>query len=189
MAEATQTISNRRRRRNLQSGGDDRVLPIAMDRDVKEIMSSIVQRSVSIATQTTKEHVLKGFFPTPLTVTNDYAMEPDETLIQNAAHLIVAILARSLAHVTCKDYAMEPDETLIQNAAHLMVAILARSLAHVTCKEPIRGSISGQLRNSLQGLGVANELLDQAVQLVTNDNLDLGCVLIEQAATEKHLSV
>lgn len=34
-------------------------------------------------------------------------------------------------------------------------------------------------------MGIANELLDQAVQLVTNDNLDLGCVLIEQAATEK----
>ncbi|KAL8500295.1 hypothetical protein ACS0TY_020046 [Phlomoides rotata] len=118
------------------------VLPIAMDRAVKEIVSSIVQRSVSIATQTTKELVLK-------------------------------------------DYAMEPDETLIRNAAHLMVAKLAGSLAHVTCKEPIRGSISGQLRNSLQGLGIANELLDQAVQLVTNDNLDLGCVLIEQAATEK----
>ena len=34
-----------------------------MDRAIKEIVSSIVQRSVSIATQTTKELVLKvGFF-------------------------------------------------------------------------------------------------------------------------------
>lgn len=32
----------------------------------------------------------------------DYAMEPDETLIRNAAHLMVARLAGSLAHVTCK---------------------------------------------------------------------------------------
>ncbi|KAL0429074.1 UNVERIFIED_CONTAM: CCR4-NOT transcription complex subunit, partial [Sesamum radiatum] len=102
--------------------------PDRMDRAVKEIVSSIVQRSVSIATQTTKELVLK-------------------------------------------DYAMEPDETLIRNAAHLM--------------EPLRGSISGQLRSSLQGLSISSELLEQAVQLVTNDNLDLGCVLIEQAATEK----
>ncbi|XP_057511675.1 uncharacterized protein LOC130793815 isoform X2 [Actinidia eriantha] len=118
------------------------VVPIAMDRAIKEIVSGIVQRSVSIATQTTKELVLK-------------------------------------------DYAMELDETRIRNAAHLMVASLAGSLAHVTCKEPLRGSISSQLRNSLQGLNIANELLEQAVQLVTNDNLDLGCALIEQAATEK----
>ncbi|XP_058212330.1 uncharacterized protein LOC131324368 [Rhododendron vialii] len=118
------------------------VVPIAMDRAIKEIVSGIVQRSVSIATQTTKELVLK-------------------------------------------DYAMELDETRIRNAAHLMVASLAGSLAHVTCKEPLRGSISSQLRNSLQGLNIASDLLEQAVQLVTNDNLDLGCALIEQAATEK----
>lgn len=49
----------------------------------------------------------------------------------------------------------------------------------------MRGSISSQLRNSLQGLTIASELLEQAVQLVTNDNLDLGCAVIEQAATDK----
>ncbi|TYH38529.1 hypothetical protein ES332_D12G116000v1 [Gossypium tomentosum] len=119
-----------------------RVVPIAMDRAIKEIVAGIVQRSVSIATQTTKELVLK-------------------------------------------DYAMESDETRIYNAAHLMVASLAGSLAHVTCKEPLRGSISSQLRSSLQGLNVGSDLLEQAVQLVTNDNLDLGCAVIEQAATDK----
>ncbi|ESQ36840.1 hypothetical protein EUTSA_v10006521mg [Eutrema salsugineum] len=119
-----------------------RVVPLAMDRAIKEIVSGIVQRSVCIACQTTKELVLK-------------------------------------------DYAMEPDETRIYNAAHLMVASLAGSLAHVTCKEPLRTSISGHLRNSLQNLSIANEALEQIVQLVTNDNLDLGCAAIEQAATEK----
>ncbi|XP_048431931.1 CCR4-NOT transcription complex subunit 1 isoform X3 [Pyrus x bretschneideri] len=119
-----------------------RVVPIAMDRAIKEIVSGIVQRSVSIATQTTKELVLK-------------------------------------------DYAMESDETRILYAAHLMVASLAGSLAHVTCKEPLRTSISTQLRNSLQGSNIPNDHLEHAVQLVTNDNLDLGCAIIEQAATDK----
>ncbi|CAN7138525.1 unnamed protein product [Brassica rapa subsp. narinosa] len=119
-----------------------RVVPLAMDRAIKEIVSGIVQRSVCIACQTTKELVLK-------------------------------------------DYTLEPDETRIYNAAHLMVASLAGSLAHVTCKEPLRTSISGHLRNSLQGMNIKNEALEQIVQLVTNDNLDLGCAAIEQAATEK----
>ncbi|KAL4562855.1 hypothetical protein LXL04_026886 [Taraxacum kok-saghyz] len=119
------------------------VLAHSMDRAIKEIVSSIVQRSVSIATQTTKELVLK-------------------------------------------DYAMESDESRIHSAAHLMVASLAGSLAHVTCKEPLRGSISSQLRNNISAVvNIATELLEHAVQLVTNDNLDLGCALIEQAATEK----
>ncbi|CAH8358576.1 unnamed protein product [Eruca vesicaria subsp. sativa] len=120
----------------------ERVVPLAMDRAIKEIVSGIVQRSVCIACQTTKELVLK-------------------------------------------DYALEPDETRIYNAAHLMVASLAGSLAHVTCKEPLRTSISGHLRNSLLGMNIKNEALEQIVQLVTNDNLDLGCAAIEQAATEK----
>ncbi|CAN8310796.1 unnamed protein product [Cochlearia groenlandica] len=121
-----------------------RVVPIAMDRAIREIVSGIVQRSVCIACQTTKELVLK-------------------------------------------DYALEPDETRIYNAAHLMVASLAGSLAHVTCKEPLRTSISTHLRNSLQGLNITNDAhpLEQIVQLVTNDNLDLGCAAIEQAVTEK----
>ncbi|KAF8111472.1 hypothetical protein N665_0074s0008 [Sinapis alba] len=119
-----------------------RVVPLAMDRAIKEIVSGIVQRSVCIACQTTKELVLK-------------------------------------------DYALEPDETRIYSAAHLMVASLAGSLAHVTCKEPLRTSISSHLRSSLQGLNIKNEALEQIVQLVTNDNLDLGCAAIEQAATEK----
>ncbi|KAL0866576.1 hypothetical protein Bca101_045694 [Brassica carinata] len=119
-----------------------RVVPLAMDRAIKEIVSGIVQRSVSIACQTTKELVMN-------------------------------------------DYASEPDETRIYNAAHLMVASLAGSLAHVTCKEPLRTSISSHLRNALQGLNIKNEALEQIVQLVTNDNLDLGCAAIEQAATEK----
>ncbi|KAJ0245364.1 Transcription regulator [Hirschfeldia incana] len=118
------------------------VVPLAMDRAIKEIVSGIVQRSLCIACQTTKELVLK-------------------------------------------DYALEPDETRIYNAAHLMVASLAGSLAHVTCKEPLRTSISGHLRNSLLGMNIKNEALEQIVQLVTNDNLDLGCAAIEQAATKK----
>ncbi|KAJ6675578.1 hypothetical protein OIU85_011707 [Salix viminalis] len=119
-----------------------RLVPAVMDRAIKDIVSGIVQRSVSIATQTTKELVLK-------------------------------------------DYAMEFDETRIYNAAHLMVASLAGSLAHVTCKEPLRGSISSQLRNSVQVFSLTSEILEHAVQLVTNDNLDLGCAVIEQAATDK----
>ncbi|XP_071726639.1 uncharacterized protein [Rutidosis leptorrhynchoides] len=120
------------------------VLGLSMELAIKDIVVSIVQRSVSIATQTTKELVLK-------------------------------------------DYAMESDESRIHSAAHLMVASLAGSLAHVTCKEPLRGSISSQLRNNLQtlNLNIGSELLEHAIQLVTNDNLDLGCALIEQAATEK----
>ncbi|XVF08470.1 hypothetical protein REPUB_Repub07fG0006100 [Reevesia pubescens] len=121
-----------------------RVVPIAMERAVKKLLSPVVQRCVPIAIQTTKELVLK-------------------------------------------DYATESDETFILDAAHSMVASLAGSLAHVACKETLCTIILCQLRNSFQGLNVPNEHLEQVVALVINDNLDLGCAVIEQAASEKAL--
>ncbi|KAI8026093.1 CCR4-NOT transcription complex subunit 1 [Camellia lanceoleosa] len=102
-----------------------RIVPLAMERAIKEVMAPVVQRSVTIAIQTTKELVLK-------------------------------------------DYAMESDETCIYNAAHLMVVSLARSLAHVTCK----------------GFNITNEAQEEAVAIVLNDNLDLGCAVIEHVATD-----
>ncbi|KAK1305818.1 hypothetical protein QJS10_CPA10g00894 [Acorus calamus] len=121
-----------------------RIVPIAMDRAIKDIVTPVVQRSVSIASQTTKELVPK-------------------------------------------DYALEADENRIFNASHLMVASLAGSLAHVSCKELLRTALSNNLRSLLQTLNVGSDLLEQTVQLITNDNLDLGCAIIEQATTDKAL--
>ncbi|XP_068649486.1 uncharacterized protein [Aristolochia californica] len=121
-----------------------RIVSMAMERAVREIMTPVVDRSVTIAMRTTKELVIK-------------------------------------------DYAIESDDSRIFNAAHLMVASLAGSLAHVTCKEPLRAAITNHLKSLLQQLSVSADILEHAVQLVTNDNLDLGCALIEQAATEKAL--
>ncbi|KAI3908415.1 hypothetical protein MKW92_020455 [Papaver armeniacum] len=84
---------------------------LAMERAIKEIMSPVVQRSVTIAIQTTKELVLK---------------------------------------------------------------------------EPLRVSISSHLRNLIQALGPSSDF-EQAVQISTNDNLDLGCAVVEKAAIEKAL--
>ncbi|XP_024374833.1 uncharacterized protein [Physcomitrium patens] len=118
-----------------------RIVPLAMERAIREIISPVVDRSVTIACMTTRELVVK-------------------------------------------DYAMEADETRTNQSANLMVASLAGSLAHVTCKEPLRVSMANYLRTFLQ-TALAQDVLEQAVNLVTNDNLDLGCAVIEKAATEK----
>ncbi|KAF3790094.1 CCR4-NOT transcription complex subunit 1 [Nymphaea thermarum] len=69
-----------------------RIVPLSMERAMREIISPVVERSVNIACMTTKELVSK-----------DYAMESDESRTHNAANLMVASLAGSLAHVTCKE--------------------------------------------------------------------------------------
>ncbi|KAG0585985.1 hypothetical protein KC19_2G054300 [Ceratodon purpureus] len=79
---------------------------------------------------------------------------------------------------------MEADESRTNQAANLMIASLAGNLAHVTCKEPLRVAMANYLRSSMQ-TAISQDVLEQAVNLVTNDNLDLGCAVIEKAATEK----
>ncbi|KAI8023014.1 hypothetical protein LOK49_LG03G03236 [Camellia lanceoleosa] len=54
-------------------------------------------------------------------------------------------------------------------------------------QEPLRVSISSQLRNLLQGFNITNEAQEEAVAIVLNDNLDLGCAVIEHAATDNPL--
>lgn len=68
-----------------------RVVSLAMERAIVEIITPVVDRSVTIACMTTRELVLK-----------DYALEAEENRTHKAANLMVASLAGSLAHVTCK---------------------------------------------------------------------------------------
>jgi hypothetical protein len=121
-----------------------RIVPVAVDRAIREIIQPVVERSVTIAGITAKELVVK-------------------------------------------DFALEGDETLVRKAAYLMVSNLAGSLALVTCKEPLRVSIGNHIRNLLStaapNLDTAS--VDMVVQMCSSDNLELGCMLIEKAATER----
>jgi len=67
-------------------------VPHAVDRAIKEVISAVVERSVTISCLTTREMVTK-----------DFAMEPDETVLKKAAQLMVSSVAGSLALVTCRE--------------------------------------------------------------------------------------
>lgn len=69
-----------------------RLVPMAVDRAIVEIISPVVDRSVTIACMTTQELVLK-----------DHALEPDAEVLRKSAHLMVTGLAQSLALVTAKE--------------------------------------------------------------------------------------
>jgi CCR4-NOT transcription complex subunit 1 len=81
---------------------------------------------------------------------------------------------------------LENEDSQLKIAAHLMVQNLAGSLALVTCKEPLRHSMCNQLRAMLQKTQMIDgNTMEQTAQLIAAENLDLGCNLIEKAATEK----
>lgn len=69
-----------------------RLVHVAIDRAIREIIQPVVERSVTISSISTRE-----------LVTKDFAMEGDEHKMREAAHQMAANLAGSLALVTCKE--------------------------------------------------------------------------------------
>ncbi|QRV90034.1 CCR4-Not complex component, Not1 [Ceratobasidium sp. AG-Ba] len=72
--------------------GFKRAVQVAIENAVREIILPVVDRSVTIASISTKELVAK-----------DYALEADEMKVRKAAQQMVQNLAGSLALVTCKE--------------------------------------------------------------------------------------
>ncbi|EWC46218.1 hypothetical protein DRE_04596 [Drechslerella stenobrocha 248] len=68
------------------------ILTAAIERAIREIMSPVVERSVTIAAISTSQLIIK-----------DFAMEPSEDKMRKAAHSMVQTMAGSLALVTCKE--------------------------------------------------------------------------------------
>lgn len=69
-----------------------RLIFVAIDRAIREIIAPVVERSVTIASISTRE-----------LVTKDFAMEGDEEKMRASAHQMAQNLAGSLAMVTCKE--------------------------------------------------------------------------------------
>ena len=69
-----------------------RMICVAIERAVREIIAPVVERSVTIAAISTRELVSK-----------DFALEGDDVKLKKAAHQMARNLAGSLALVTCKE--------------------------------------------------------------------------------------
>ena len=80
---------------------------------------------------------------------------------------------------------MEPDEQKIRKVAHVMVQNLAGHLAVVHAKEPMRTSLVTHLRGYLQPFVNDQNVLEQAVEMSCEDNLEFACSVIERATAER----
>mmetsp|Transcript_2543 Transcript_2543/g.3674 ORF Transcript_2543/g.3674 Transcript_2543/m.3674 type:complete len:2114 (+) Transcript_2543:96-6437(+) len=119
--------------------------------------------------------------------------------VEKAIQDILPVVERSvqIACVTTrqlvmKDFSLEKDHKIIRKASHQMVRKLTSSLALVTSKEPLRVSISQNLLALLEKrLAVLDRappdrnLLEHACLQVSADNLELGCKLVEKAASDR----
>ncbi|RCH97685.1 hypothetical protein CU097_012135 [Rhizopus azygosporus] len=90
----------------------------AIKQSIFDIIGPVVERSVAIASVSTRELILK-----------DFAMESDENKMRKAAHLMARSLAGSLAMVTCK----EPLRASMIN--HLRNTFVSNGLSEVAAEQ------------------------------------------------------
>ena len=119
-----------------------KLVTVAVDRAIREVIQPVIERSVTMACVTTKQLVLK-------------------------------------------DLALDSTEQSIHSAAQLMVTNLASNMSLVTGREPLRLSIGHHLRSLLGQVSSDQSQIDLVAASCASDNVDLGCLLIEKAATEK----
>ena len=176
--------------RETPTGGEqqDTVIPnLAAYVTVNATLSQLLQSQPGSVLSSLSNTSLKRWVP----IAVDRAIRE---IIQPVVERSVTIACISTKEIVVKDFAMESDEAKMRKAGQLMVANLAGSLALVTCREPLRTSVAAHLRQLLSSnLGrpadslndQEQNLLEQCVQMCATDNLELGCKLIEKAATEK----
>lgn len=117
-----------------------------------------------------------------------------QTAVQRAIMEIIApVVERSVTIATIattnlihKDFARESDEDRVRKSAQQMVRQLSGSLALVTCKEPLRMSMTNNIRMAQA------ELPDQAfpegaILMCVNDNLDTACSIVEKQAEDRSM--
>lgn len=129
----------------------------------------------------------------PPTSTININRETLEYIVENAVRraimeIITPVVERSVviasiatAQLIQKDFATEPDEERVRQSATTMVKALAGSLALVTCKEPLRMSMTNNIR-VLSAEVDEQALPEGAILMCVNDNLDTACSLVEGAA-------
>jgi CCR4-NOT transcription complex subunit 1 len=174
--------------RSASSGSEDATMipNLAAYVTVNPSLPQLLQSQGGVALSSLTTSSLKRWVP----IAVDRAIRE---IIQPVVERSVTIACITTKEVVTKDFAMESDETKMRNAGQLMVAKLAGSLALVTCREPLRASVSTHLRQLLtNNLGRTEKLgeqeqnaIEQCVQICATDNLELGCMLIQKAATEK----
>lgn len=96
---------------------------------------------------------------------------------------IATIATSALIH---KDFAREPDEDRVRKSAQQMVRQLSGSLALVTCKEPLKMSMTNNIRMA-QGESPDQAFPEGSILMCVNDNLEIACNVVEKQAEERSM--
>ena len=100
----------------------------------------------------------------------------------------VAIATIATKALVTKDFARESDEEKVRQAAQTMGRVLAGSLALVTSKEPMKISMSNNIRTAQAELPDPTMIPEGSILMMINDNLEVACGILEKLAEERAIA-
>lgn len=109
----------------------------------------------------------------------------------------ITIALITTRELVLKDFAYDRDHRRVLEASNLIIQNLAGSLALVTCREPLRMSLSNNIKKAFdtcleesidtQGERLNDNQIAELAVSVSRENLELGCMLIKRQVIEKAL--
>lgn len=102
----------------------------------------------------------------------------------------IKIALQTCEQIIRKDFALDPDENRMRLAAHCMVRNLTAGMAMITCREQLLTAINTQLKQALIANMVSpsvqqKDMIEQASNMIANDNMELACTFVQKTAVEK----
>lgn len=102
----------------------------------------------------------------------------------------IKIALQTCEQIVRKDFALDPDENRIRTASHYMVRNLTAGMAMITCRDQLLASINSQMKIALQSALISatsqqKEMMEQAANIIAQDNMELACAFIQKTAIEK----
>lgn len=102
----------------------------------------------------------------------------------------IKIALQTCEQIIRKDFALDPDENRMRLAAHCMVRNLTAGMAMITCREQLLSAINTHLKQALMANIVTpsvqqKEMIEQAANIIANDNMELACTFVQKTAVEK----
>lgn len=127
-------------------------------------------------------------------VDNNTLKQIVRTAVERAvAEIITPVVERSITiasiattQLIAKDFATEADDEKLRLAAWQMVRSLSGSLALVTCKEPLKMSMTNNIR--VLNTEYEHPIPEGVILMCVNDNIDVACGLVESTAENRSLS-
>lgn len=121
-------------------------------------------------------------------VSQDFALDPDESRVRAAAHYMVRNLAAGMAMITCREQIINSFTQNLKNTFLGVILVSRRRNLRCILRQPLDFSFFFFIATGMfsqNATAQQKEMVEQAVTACVNDNMDLACAFVQKTTVDK----